>query len=205
MKGMVIAMSAPEDIELKARNDDECAPRLLLHCCCAPCASYALEYLSHQYRITILFFNPNIQPREEYIKRAEELGKLLTLVTYPNPVDKIVAEYDPTAFKSAAEPFLEEPEGGNRCRECFKLRLGETAALAKAGGYDLFATTLTVSPHKSAPVINEVGAELAESFGVEYLRSDFKKKDGYRRSVELSKQYGLYRQLYCGCSSSMVL
>lgn len=196
-------MTAPVEVEIKACGGD--VPRLLLHCCCAPCASYALEYLTPFYLVTILFFNPNIHPREEYNKRAEELTKLLSLAVYPNPVEKLIVEYDPAAFESAAEPFLFEPEGGERCRICFRLRLAETAARAKAGEFDFFATTLTVSPHKAAPVINEIGDLEAESRNVKYLRSDFKKRDGYKRSVELSKQYGLYRQQYCGCRSSLTI
>ena len=174
-------------------------PRLLLHCCCAPCASHVLELLSPFYRITTLFYNPNIRPPEEYYKRAGELEKLLSMVSFPNHVDMLAVEYDPMAFENAAAPFWDEPEGGGRCRACFEIRLGETAARAISGGYDYFATTLTVSPHKAAGLINDVGAGFAEKYGVGYLASDFKKRDGYKRSVELSKQYGLYRQAYCGC------
>ena len=174
-------------------------PRLLLHCCCAPCASYVLEYLSPSFDITILFFNPNIRPAEEYLKRKMELQRLLLLAVYPNCVDMLSCDYDTGTFEAAAEPFWEEPEGGSRCRMCFELRLGETAKRAKNGGYDCFTTTLSVSPHKNAALLNEIGDRLAGEYGVEYVYSNFKKRDGYKRSVELSKQYGLYRQSYCGC------
>ena len=186
-------------MDFSVDRDDAEAPRLLLHCCCAPCASYVLEYLSPFYQITILFYNPNIQPLEEHDKRAGELEKLLSLAEFPNHVNMLAVEYDAAAFEFAAIQFRDEPEGGRRCRACFELRLGETAARAGAGGYDCFATTLTVSPHKAASVINEIGGNLAVMHGVKYLDSDFKKRDGYKRSIELSKQYGLYRQSYCGC------
>ena len=174
-------------------------PRLLLHCCCAPCASYVIEYLSPFFEITILYYNPNIFPGDEYYKRKAELRKLLSLAVYQNSVDMLDCAYDFEAFTSVAMPFMDEPEGGRRCRECFKLRLGETARLAREGGYDYFTTTLSVSPHKDAALLNEIGDTLAKEYGVEYLQSDFKKRDGYKRSIDLSKQYGLYRQTYCGC------
>ena len=182
--------------ELKAT---EKTPKLLLHCCCAPCASHVLEYLSPFFRITALFFNPNIRPREEYDKRAAELLKLLSLAKYVNAVDEIVCEYDPAGFEAAAAPFWAEPEGGKRCSRCFELRLGETAMRASSLGYEYFTTTLSVGPHKDAELLNKTGADMAEQHGGIYLISDFKKRDGYKRSVELSKQYGLYRQSYCGC------
>lgn len=177
-------------------------PRLLLHSCCAPCASYVLEYLSQFFLITAFFYNPNITPREEYDKRAAEFYKLTSQGGYDNHVDIIICEYDATVFTAVAELFPNEPEGGRRCRACFRLRLEETARVAKEGGYDYFTTTLSVSPHKNAVMLNEAGAESAGKFGVGYIHSDFKKRDGYKRSVELSKKYGLYRQEYCGCESS---
>jgi len=176
-------------------------PRLLLHCCCAPCASYVLEYLSPFFEISILFYNPNIFPEDEYYKRKAELQKLLSQASYPNRVDMLDCAYEPETFAAAATPFLEEPEGGRRCRECFMLRLEETARRAKEGGYDYFTTTLSVSPHKDATVLNEIGDKLAKKHGVGYLTADFKKRDGYKRSVNLSNKYGLYRQTYCGCVS----
>jgi len=181
------------------------APRLLLHCCCAPCASYVLEYLSPFFLITAFYYNPNIVPREEYDRRAGEFQKLLPRAGYPNRVDIVGAGYDPREFEQAAAQFRDEPEGGLRCRACFDLRLGGTAARAASQGFDYFATTLSVSPHKDAALLNEVGDRLADAHGVKYLRSDFKKRGGYMRSVELSRQYGLYRQSYCGCAAGITV
>ena len=191
----------------KASLDEEFAitkssgktPRLMLHCCCAPCSSYVLEYLSRFFEITILYYNPNIQPREEYDKRAAEFQKLLRLIEYPNKVDLTIGNYDSDVFEAATRPFWDEPEGGRRCRACFQLRLGETAKRAGEGRYDFFTTTMSVSPHKNAALLNEIGSELGKKNGAKHLYSDFKKRDGYKRSIELSKQYGLYRQTYCGC------
>ena len=177
-------------------------PGLMLHCCCAPCASHVLEYLSPFFKITALYYNPNIKPIEEYDKRAGEIKKLLSLAEYQNRVRTIVCEYDAGSFDAAAAPFLDEPEGGRRCMECFKLRLGKTAALSKAEGYDYFATTLSVGPRKDAALLAEIGGALAVEYGVSFIHADFKKRDGYKRSVDLSKQYGLYRQAYCGCAIS---
>ena len=190
-------------MELSARS------KLLLHTCCAPCASYALEYLSPSYEITTFFYNPNILPGEEHGRRAAELGRLLALARYPNPVGSLGCRYDPEAFGVAAGPYEDEPEGGERCRICFELRLGETARRAEEGGYGYFATTLSVSPHKDAGQINEIGGRLERKYvagGPGYLRQaprylplDLKKGGGFKRSVELSKLHGLYRQGYCGC------
>ena len=177
-------------------------PRLLLHCCCAPCASYVLEYLSPFFVITARYFNPNIQPQGEYDKRASELQRLLELSRYPNKVDMIVGEYDTERFDTLTAPFWDEPEGGGRCAVCYDYRLEETAKYAKANDFDYFTTTLSVSPHKNAQLLNEIGNRLAGEYGVKFLSSDFKKHDGYKRSIELSKQYGLYRQSYCGCAQS---
>jgi len=175
---------------------------LMLHCCCAPCASYVLEYLSPDYEITVLYYNPNIQPREEYDKRAAELEKLLTLAALPNRVDLVFGDYDSDKFKAFSAPLADEPEGGLRCRMCFEMRLRETARRAKDGGFDYFTTTLSVSPYKNAATLNEIGGGLEWEYGIGYLHSDFKKREGYKRSIDLSKQYGLYRQAYCGCRRS---
>ena len=190
------------DEELKRIAASGRTPRLLLHCCCAPCASYVLEYLSPFFDITALFFNPNIEPFDEYEKRESELCRLIAEVFYPNPVRVDSLGYDNSAFASATERLSDEPEGGRRCEVCFNVRLGETAKLAAARGFDYFATTLSVSPHKNAELLNEVGRGLEQSAGVRYLQSDFKKRDGYKRSIELSKRFGLYRQSYCGCAPS---
>ena len=194
-----MAFKLPLDIELNEIAASGSVPRLLLHCCCAPCASYALEYLSGFFRIGVLFYNPNIRPREEFDKRAMQFDKLLSMAPLHGRAELIAAPYDDAEFDSVAANYPDEPEGGRRCRECFELRLGKTAALAEAGGYDYFTTTLTVSPHKDAAVINGIGGALAERRGVRFLHADFKKRDGFKQSIELSKRYGLYRQTYCGC------
>lgn len=175
-------------------------PSLLLHSCCGPCSSYVLEYLTKYFDITVLYYNPNIWPVEEFIKRANEQRRLIEDAGLT--VRLITPEYDDTAFYSAAKDLENEPEGGARCRECFVLRLNETAKLAQQDGYDYFTTTLSVSPHKNAQLLNQLGYELGEKYGVAYLPADFKKREGYKRSIELSKQYNLYRQQYCGCKFS---
>ena len=170
--------------------------RLLLHCCCAPCASHVLEQLVPLYRVTVLFYNPNIEPREEYDRRAAEFSKLPMLDENTGSVDLLWSYYDTERFTAAVAGFEDQTEGGERCRACFKLRLARTAELARDMGFDVFATTLSVSPHKDAVALNEIGCTLAGEYGVEFLSADFKKRDGYKRSIELSKQYGLYRQNY---------
>ena len=179
-------------------------PKLLLHCCCAPCASHVVEKLSPVCNITIFFYNPNIFPREESLKRESEFSKLLVSADYPNRVDMRQVEYNPDAFEQATALHKNEPEGGKRCEICFRLRLEKTAVLAKFDGFDIFATSLSVSPHKNAALLNSIGHELAETYKIEYLSADFKKQDGYRRSVELSKKYNLYRQNFCGCTGGAV-
>ena len=174
-------------------------PALLLHCCCAPCASYVLELLSPFFQITALYFNPNIMPREEHDKREAELTRLLRAAEYPNSVKLMRIDYAPERFEEAVVPYRQAPEGGMRCRACFFLRLGETAKRAAGMGFDYFTTTLSVSPHKDSKLLDEVCYELSAEYGVNYLQSNFKKRNGYKRSAELSRQYGLYRQAYCGC------
>ena len=158
-----------------------------------------LEYLSPFFAVTLFFCNPNIDTREEYEKRAEMFERLPVLSGYPNKADIIICDYIPNAFQAMAAPLINEPEGGARCRACFEIRLGETAKYAKEHEYDFFATTLSVSPHKDAKLLNDIGAWIGGEHGIEFLEADFKKRGGYQRSVELSKQYGLYRQSYCGC------
>ena len=172
-------------------------PRLLLQSCCGPCSSYVLEYLTQYFEITLLFYNPNIQPEAEYQLRLEHQKKLLA-AAHPQ-VELMACEYDGSAFQAAAQGLESEPEGGARCTRCFRLRLEKTARLARDRGFDYFCTTLTVSPHKDSERINRIGLELAEAYGVSWLPSDFKKRDGYRRSIQLSKDHDLYRQDYCGC------
>lgn len=174
-------------------------PRLLLHACCAPCSSYVLEYLSACFDITVFFYNPNIDPPEEYRKRVEEERRLIREMPLPGEAHIVEGVYRPEDFYEAVKGLEHEPEGGARCRKCFELRLSETAREAKAGGYDYFTTSLTISPLKDADVLNEIGERLGREYGVSWLSSDFKKRNGYRRSIELSREYGLYRQNYCGC------
>ena len=177
----------------------EVRPRLLLHSCCGPCSSAVLEQVTAWFDVTVYFYNPNILPPAEFEKRLEWQKYLLEKAPFAKNVGLIVPPYDPAEFVAAARGLENEPEGGARCTECFALRLGRTAEAAREGGFDFFATTLTVSPHKNAPRINAVGAALGENAGVRWLPSDFKKKDGYKRSLELSREYGLYRQAWCGC------
>lgn len=174
-------------------------PRLLLHSCCAPCSSYVLELLSTVFELTVFYYNPNISPREEFEYRADEQIRLAESMPLEGDVRVIRGDYDEEAFLHLSRGLEDVPEGGERCTRCFRLRLGKTAQMAKEGGYDYFTTTLSISPLKDAQRLNAIGGELAGQFGVPYLFSDFKKKNGYRRSCELSEQYGLYRQDYCGC------
>lgn len=174
-------------------------PRLFLHSCCAPCSSYVLEYLSQYFEITVFFYNPNISLEEEYRKRSDEIRRLAAEMPFTHPVHIVEGAYDPKVFYEMARGLEKIPEGGERCFKCYRLRMEEAAKLAKEGGYDYFTTTLSISPLKNAAKINEIGEELAEIYGVAHLPSDFKKKNGYKRSIELSHEYDLYRQNYCGC------
>ena len=175
-------------------------PRLLLHACCAPCSSYVLEYLSQYFRLSVFDYNPNISPASEFRMRTEEIERLVREMPFSaDRPEVIVGRYDPERFYEAVKGHETDREGGDRCAICFRLRLREAAEAAKAGGYDYFTTTLSISPLKNAALLNAIGAELAEEYGVPYLYSDFKKRNGYKRSIELSREYGLYRQDYCGC------
>lgn len=174
-------------------------PRLLLHSCCAPCSSYVLEYLSGYFYITVLYYNPNIYPPCEYQQRVKEQESLLARMEFVHPVKLVEGSYQPETFYEAVRGLEGEPEGGRRCLKCYELRLLEAAKEAKAGAYDYFTTTLTISPLKSADKLNQIGERIGRELGVHYLPSDFKKRDGYKRSAELSREYGLYRQDYCGC------
>lgn len=178
------------------------APRLLLHSCCAPCSSYVLEYLSPFFTITVFYYNPNIYPADELKRRADEQKRLIDLLPCVNPVSLVIPDNDSAAFYEAAQGLEGCLEGGERCRRCFELRLRETARAAKEGGYSAFMTTLTVSPHKNADLINAIGLAAGKDAGVSYIESDFKKKNGYLRSLALSREYDLYRQGYCGCRFS---
>lgn len=193
------------DKELQALLESlgERTPRLLLHACCAPCSSAVLERLGRHFLISVLYYNPNIAPRAEYDKRLAELRGLLSRLPGENPIQLLPCDYDGAAFEEIARGLEDAPEGGERCKKCFRLRLEKTAELARAGGYDYFGTTLSISPLKNAALLNEIGQELAGIYGVPALPGDFKKRDGYKRSLELSREYGLYRQDYCGCVYSL--
>ena len=177
-------------------------PRLLLHVCCAPCSSYVLEYLSQYFDITVYFYNPNISPKSEYDYRAQELIRLTEQMPLTYPILYRIVDYDPSTFLAMAKGLETEPEGGERCTACYRLRLTETAKIAAVEGYDYFTTTLSISPLKDAVRLNTIGGELAQEYHVPYLYSDFKKREGYKRSIHLSAEYQLYRQDYCGCAFS---
>ena len=174
-------------------------PRLLLHACCAPCSSYCIDYLCRYFDITLYFYDPNITPPSEYQARLAEVRRLLSQMPLAAPVALQEGPYDPAAFADIARGHEADPEPGERCRRCYRLRLARTARAAAEGGYDWFCTTLSISPHKRADWLNEIGAELGQQYGVPFLPSDFKKRGGYTKSIQFSKEYGLYRQDYCGC------
>lgn len=187
------------DKELEKIQSSNTIPTLLLHSCCAPCSSYVIEYLSRYFKITVFYYNPNISPDNEYRYRADEQRRLIESMPLENPVQFLEGEYIPADFLEISKGLENEPEGGARCAKCFNLRLSKTAETAKQGNYDYFTTTLTISPLKNARLINNIGIELSKKYAVAYLQSDFKKKNGYKRSIVLSKEYNLYRQNYCGC------
>ena len=172
---------------------------LLLHSCCAVCSSHVLYVLSQEYDVTVFYYNPNIWPEEEYLHRKSEQIRLINEAAFCSEVKYVDRDYDHDEYLAYVHGLESEPEGGKRCEKCFELRLGETAKYASENGFELFCTTLTVSPHKNAPLINRIGNELADQYGIRWLTSDFKKKDGYLHSVQLAKEYSLYRQKFCGC------
>ncbi len=181
---------------------DGITPTLLMHSCCAPCSSYCLNYLAEYFSITVLYYNPNISPKEEYDKRVQEQIRLIGELSLKNKVRFIEGNYEPERFYQMAEGMEHLPEGGERCFACYRLRQREAARYAKEHGFDYFTTTLSVSPHKNAQKLNEIGLSLAEEFQIPYLVSDFKKRGGYQKSIEYSRAYHLYRQNYCGCEFS---
>ena len=185
---------------LEARGE---VPTLFLHSCCAPRSSYVLEYLSEYFLITVFYYNPNIYPDEEYAKRVEEQRRFIERIPAKHPISFIEGRFDKDRFYAMAKGKENIPEGGERCFACYELRLREAAQEASARGFDYFTTTLSISPLKNAAKLNEIGERLAGEYGVRYLVSDFKKRDGYRRSGTLSREYGMYRQDYCGCVFSM--
>lgn len=174
-------------------------PTLLMHSCCAPCSSYCLSYLAEYFHITIYYYNPNISPASEYQKRVQEQQRLIRELPVKHPVSFQEGRYDPDRFFAMAKGLEQVPEGGERCFRCYEMRQREAAIVAKEKGYDYFTTTLSVSPHKNAQKLNEIGLRLQEEYGVRYLVSDFKKRNGYLQSIALSQEYDLYRQNYCGC------
>ena len=191
------------DKVIQKLTEDGRTPRLLLHSCCAPCSSYVLEYLSEYFSITVFYYNPNIYPPEEFGKRVEEQERLIRELPAKHSASFLEGPYEPERFYEMAKGLEQIPEGGERCFRCYRLRLLETAQMARAGGFDYFTTTLSISPLKNAQKLNEIGARLAEEYGVPFIFSDFKKRNGYKRSTELSAEYGLYRQDYCGCVYSL--
>ncbi|MEG1650454.1 MAG: epoxyqueuosine reductase QueH [Oscillospiraceae bacterium] len=188
-----------QELEKKLCSIGGATPRLLLHCCCAVCSSYVLEYLSRYFDITILFYNPNIFPAAEYEHRKAELVRLINTVEYPAPIEIADCDYSHSEYLEFIKGLESEPEGGARCRKCFELRLRKSAEIAKSKGIPLICTTLTISPHKNASVINELGECICAEYGLEWLPNDFKKKNGYLRANRLAAELEIYRQNYCGC------
>lgn len=190
-------------LEQITKGEIQKGQRLLLHSCCAPCSSYVLEYLRQYFKITVFYYNPNISMEPEYRKRVEEQKRLIAAYNEQGqngfPIDVIEGDYEPAVFYEIAKGLEQCPEGGERCFACYELRLLKTAILAQEGKYDYFSTTLTISPLKNAQKLNEIGERLSQEYNVPWLVSDFKKKNGYKRSIELSAEYDLYRQDYCGC------
>ena len=185
------------ELEKVINNLNGRKPKLLIHSCCAPCSSYVLEYLSSYFHITLLYYNPNIYPEVEFEKRIIEQKRLVEAMNFD--INILNIGYNSDEFYSAVKGLESEPEGGRRCEKCFYLRLDKTAQIAKEYHFDYFTTTLSISPLKDEQLLNQIGKDLSEKYGISYLYSDFKKKNGYKRSIELSKKYELYRQNYCGC------
>ena len=179
-------------------------PKLLLHACCGPCSSYCIEYLSKYFDITILYYNPNIYPDKEYIRRLDELKSLIKQIPHVNKLELIESRYIPDEYYNSVKGLEQLGERSERCYECYKLRMEECAKVARDNNYDFFTTTLSISPYKDAEWINEIGINLEKQYNIKYLYADFKKKNGYKRSIELSKEYKMYRQDYCGCVYSKV-
>ncbi len=187
------------DKELLKLQESNIKPKLLLHVCCAPCSSYVLEYLNEYFDITVFYYNPNISSIDEYRKRLNEEQRFVKEYPFKSSIKVVNGEYDNDRFEEEIKGLENEKEGGARCFKCYRLRLEESAKYAKDNNFDYFTTTLTISPYKNSNKLNEIGKELENIYGVKYLLSDFKKKNGYKRSIELSHEYNLYRQDYCGC------
>lgn len=191
--------------ELLKIENLEYIPNLLLHTCCAPCSSSVIERLTKVFNITVLYYNPNIEPIEEYNKRKEEQKRFIATFNAKNRLDIIDCDYDNEYFHKIVQGLEKDLEGGNRCFKCYKLRLEYTAKKAQELNYHYFCSTLSVSPYKNSQKLNEIGLELEKKYNIKYLISDFKKRDGYKRSIELSSKYHLYRQNYCGCIYSKII
>ena len=194
-------MNINYDIELEKiiKENEGRRPKVLLHSCCGPCSSAVIERLNPHFDLTIFYYNPNIEPEEEYIKRKEEQKRLLKEL---GGISFLDCDWENDKFKEISKGLEDLPEGGFRCHKCYNLRLERSAREALKGGFEYFGTTLTVSPYKNSQVLNSIGKEISEALNIKYLFSDFKKKEGYKRSIELSKEYNLYRQDYCGCNFS---
>ena len=188
-----------KELDKIIENNKENKPSLMLHSCCAPCSSYVLEYLSKYFDITVFYFNPNISPESEYIKRVNEVKRLIEEMPECEDVKFLEGRYNPNEFYDCAKGLEDAPEGGERCLKCFRLRFKETANAAAKAGSEYVCTTLTISPLKNTDNLNKIGKEECEKLGLKWLPSDFKKKNGYKRSIELSNEYDLFRQNYCGC------
>lgn len=201
-------MKQNEQLEMEKVIDEvkklDYVPTLLLHSCCAPCSSYVLETLSDYFKITILYYNPNIYPEEEYYKRKEEENRFIAEFNSKNKINFMDCDYDNNSFLEMARGLEHLKEGEKRCYLCYSLRMKKTAILAEENNFDYFTTTLSISPYKNSVWINEIGRNLEKEFNVNYLPNDFKKRNGYKRSIELSSIYNLYRQDYCGCVYSKV-
>ncbi len=188
-----------KELDKVIENLNGSVPKLFLHSCCAPCSSYTLEYLSNYFDITVYYYNPNISPKQEFDKRFNEQKRLIDSLPAKHKIKLVEGEYNYDDFLNMAKGLENVAEGGERCFNCYRMRLESTAKIAKAQGYDYFCTTLSISPLKNSRKINEIGYETAEKYGIKWLPSDFKKREGYKRSIELSKEYNLYRQNFCGC------
>ncbi|MEG0250454.1 MAG: 5-formyltetrahydrofolate cyclo-ligase [Peptostreptococcus sp.] len=198
-----IKINYQKELEKLIKNIDENkTPTLLLHSCCGPCSSYCLEYLSEYFEVTIFYYNPNIYPSEEYFYRVEEQKRIIDLTKSKNPIHMIEGKYDVERFYEMVKGLEDMPEGGKRCYKCYDMRLREAAKTGKENGFDYFTTTLSISPHKNSQVLNKIGEKIAEEYEIPHLPSDFKKNNGYKRSCEITKKYGMYRQDYCGCEFS---
>lgn len=189
---------------IEANKREDLMPSLLLHSCCAPCSSYTIEYLSKYFGVTVLYYNPNISPYDEYEKRKKEQIRLIHEMKTENMVHLLDCDYNYRDFENIAQGYEDCREGGERCFRCYELRLRRTAQEAKRKGFDYFCTTLTISPLKNSQKINDIGCKIEKELGVKWLPSDFKKREGYKRSIELSKEYNLYRQNFCGCIYSKI-